>query len=260
MDFQFDNSILREACQRLRDERNDQNLIKAAVALKDTQVLMPAKWDKDPQRLENGKIQFDDDAKVSPMVVTNEKGIKLFPFFTSIEELKKFYGGEAANCLVMSSEQIMPMLKNAKEDVIGLVIDPAGADMPFPTEFLEGFFERYRSPLRQQALNKNSSLYLKDPTGDLQDMEAALISGGFHDKAIKSIYLKERLDTDKPEANAVSWFILVDADEKDTGIFTRLSALVKPAAKDKDIEFMFADSNLGRSIMNNSKPIYVKAF
>lgn len=259
MAVDFDNSVLRESCEKLREERNDRNLVRAAAALMDTKVLMPAKWDKDPEHTEDGKIRFTPDTKVSPMVVTNEKGTKLFPFFTNMEQLKKLYGQEPVNCIVMSVDQYLPMLEQAKDDVIGIVIDPAGCDTPFPTDFIKGFRENYRSPLRPKNVHQGQSLFLQNPTGDLQNMEAALISGGFHDKEINAIYLKERVEPDKPDFKP-TWFILVDSSEKDTTIFTRLTEIVRPAAEGREIEFMFADSKLGRDIASTSKPIYQKTF
>ncbi len=264
MEFQFDNDILRKALQNLREENNDDNLIKAGQALVDTKVMVPAKWDKDPEIDAEGKTHFAPDTKVAPLVVTNENGVKLFPFFTSVEEVKKLYGEKGTNCVVLSMSQYMPMLLSAKKEITGIVVDPAGVDVPFPTQFLEGFVKAYKSPLKQQQINSGESLYLRNPEGNLQDMEAALISGGFHDPAINAIYLKERLETDHPEEKAenqkVHWFILIDSDEKDTGIFTRLSTLIKPAANGKDIEFMFADTRLGQDIKRTSKPIYTKMF
>ncbi len=264
MEFAFDNDILRKALENFRADSSDENLVKAAQALVDTKIMIPAKWDKEPTTDEEGKMHFSPDTKVAPMVVTNENGVRLFPFFTSVEEVKKLYGEKGTNCVVMSMDQYMPMLLKAKKDITGVVVDPAGADVPFPTEFIQNFLKAYRSPLRQQEINSGQNLYLRNPEGDLQDMEAALISGGFHDPAIEAIYLKERLETDKPvekpEDAKVHWFILVDAAEKDTGIFTRLSELIKPAAGGKDIEFMFADTKLGRDIKKTSQPIYTKMF
>lgn len=260
MDFQFDNDILRSALQKMREDNSDENLLKAGQALIDTKVMIPAKWDRDPVEDEQGRIKFSPDTKITPMIVTNESGTKLFPFFTSVEEVKKLYGDQGTNCLVMSVDQYMPMLLSAKNEITGIVVDPAGVDVPFPTDFLAGFVKAYRSPLKQEEISRGQNVYLKNPEGNLQDMEAALISGGFHDPEINEIYLKERLETENPEEGKTHWFILVDASEKDTGIFTRLSALVKPVAQGKDIEFMFADTKLGRDIKKTSQPIYVKMF
>lgn len=189
---------------------------------------------------------------------------ELFPFFTSFEEVRKLYGEDGFNCIVMSADQFMPMLQKAKADIMGLVINPAGVNAAFPTKFLESFYASYKQGgkpgLQQNQLNAGDQLFLKNPSGEeVQAIETALISGGFHDPKIKSIYFKERLikaDEKNPQTN---WFILIDASEKDTGIFERLSKLVQPAAGSKKIEFMFADSKLGQNITSTSKPIYVKS-
>lgn len=260
--MEFNNDILRNALIRMREDNSDENIVKAAQALIDTKVMIPAKWDKDPIVDPSGKISFSPDTKVSPIVVSNEAGIKFFPFFTSAEEVKKMYQGkEGVNCLIMGLKQYLPMLQNAKKEISGIVVDPAGVDVPFPTDFIEGCVKVYRSPLNQQEIRHGESIYLKNPEGDLQNMEAALISAGFHEPAINAIYFKERLDTKSdPENPKNVWFILVDVDpeQKDTGIFARISGLIKPVAGNQDIEFMFADTKLGQDIKNTSKPIYTR--
>lgn len=67
-----------------------------------------------------------------------------------------------------------------------------GVNVRFPSDFLIGFADAYKTPLKQENLAQNSNVYLRDLTGDQQDLEAALISAGFHDKAINAIYMKER--------------------------------------------------------------------
>lgn len=264
MDTEFNNDILHTALVRMREDNSNENVIKAVQALIDTKVMIPARWDKKPMMDEaTGKLIFSPDTKVTPIVVTNEAGVKFFPFFTSVEEVKKMYKDrdENVNCLIMGLKQYLPMLQNAKGEISGIVMDPAGVDVPFPTDFIEGCVKAYRSPLRQQAIGPGQSVFLRDPEGNLQDMEAALISSGFHEPAINAIYLKERLNPQSnPENPESTWFILVDVDpeNKDTGIFTRISGIIKPIAGDKDIEFMFGDTKLGRDIKNTSKPIYTR--
>ena len=77
MDFNFNNEILREALERLREDNRDENLIKVASLLVDTKIMIPAKWDKEPEVDEKGQLHFEPDTKVMPMVVTNENGLKL---------------------------------------------------------------------------------------------------------------------------------------------------------------------------------------
>lgn len=264
MDFNFDNEILREALERLREENSDENLVQAAQILVDTKLMIPVKWDQEPERDEKGQLHFAPDAKIAPLVVTNENGVKLFPFFTSVDEVKKLYGEKGTNCIVLGMVQYMPLLLSAKEEITGIVIDPKGADMPFPTQFLMEFVKDYRSNLKPLKIGKDENLLLQDPKGNLQDLEAALISYGFHDPAINAIYLKERVETSdpetKPEDVKTNWFIIVDVKERDTGVFQRISKVVQPLAQGHDIEFMFADTMIGNDVKKTTMPIYTKMF
>lgn len=264
MDFNFNNEILREALERLREDNSDENLMKAASLLVDTKIMIPAKWDKEPEIDEKGQLHFAQDAKVMPMVVTNENGVKLFPFFTSVEEMKKLYGEKGVNCIVLGMVQYMPLLLSAKEEISGIVVDPCGVDMPFPTDLLMDFAKGVRSNLKPLTKAEDEKLLLQNPKGNVQDLEAALISYGFHEPAIQALYLKERVETNDPEVQPedakVNWFIIVDVVERDTSIFQRISKVVRPLAQGRDIEFMFADTKIGEDIKKTTMPIYTKMF
>lgn len=264
MDFNFNNEILREALERLREDNRDENLIKVASLLVDTKIMIPAKWDKEPEVDEKGQLHFEPDTKVMPMVVTNENGLKLFPFFTSVEEMKKLYGEKGVNCIVLGMVQYMPLLMSAKEEIYGIVIDPKGVDMPFPTDLLMEFAQKVRSNLKPILKSEKEKLLLQDPKGNLQDLEAALISYGFHEPAIQALYLKERLELnhseDQPENAKANWFIIVDVAERDTGVFQRISDVVRPLAQGRDIEFTFADTEIGENVKKTTMPIYTKMF
>lgn len=69
-------------------------------------VYVPAKWDKEPTKLENGKIQFPKDAKMAFMTAASQDGTKMFPVFTSVAEMKNAFGEPGVNCLLLSSERV----------------------------------------------------------------------------------------------------------------------------------------------------------
>lgn len=178
--------------------------------------------------------------------------------------MKKLYGEKGVNCIVLGMVQYMPLLMSAKEEIGGIVIDPKGVDMPFPTELLMEFAQKVRSNLKPILKSDQEKILLQDPKGNLQDLEAALISYGFHEPAIKALYLKERLEVNHPEDNAeeakTNWFIIVDVVERDTSIFQRIAEVVRPLAQGRDIEFMFADTEIGEDIKKTTMPIYTKMF
>ncbi len=256
----LDNDVLRKALEACRANLNNETLGRAGRALMDTKVMIPARWDKEPIAMKDGQMQFAPDTKITVMVAENKNGMKMYPFFTSEAEVKKFFGDRKVKCLVMGSDQFVPMLEQSDSAIEGIVVDPAGVNFPFKSKLIIDLKKNYKSPVKPETIKKGESVYLKNPEGDHNQLEAELISCGFHEPSIKSIYLKERLETANPEEGKTHWFILIDTDEKDTGLFKRISQQVRPYVEGKDLEFMFADSKLGQDIMKTSSPLYTKSF
>lgn len=254
----FTNNILAGALAAMRADQNQQTLLKAVQALLDTKVLAPAKWDKEPVKAADGSMNFDPDTRLSLMIVAGNDGSKYFPMFTSMEEVKNFYGQNPINCLILSVDQYLPFVQAAKEEVKGIVLDPAGADVPFQTEFLEGVRKAYAKPLNQNTIHKGTKIYLKNPDEGHNDLEAALISAGFNEPSIKAIYLKERVENPE-EPEKTHWFIVIDSDELDTGIFTRVGERAKAAAQGKELEFIFTDQKIAQKVAETSKALYTRA-
>lgn len=254
---QFSNPSLQSALEALKENQNNENLLKVSHALLNTKVLCPAKWDKEPEKEPNGALHFTGDTKIQLMVVTNNDGQKFYPFFTNMDQVKGLYKEEPINCLVLTLQQYLPFLLAAKGDIEGIVVDPAGANVVFPTNFVEGIAKASRKNLNQTMIRKGEKIHLKNLTDEYQDLEAALISAGFHEKGVKNIYIKERMD-DPAAPEKTHWFVLVDADDLDTGIFNRIGAACKEVMHGKDMEFMFTNQKLGQDIAKTSKPIYTR--
>ena len=255
----FYNQSLQEACKAFRQEQTNGNLLKVAQALLNTQVMVPAQWDLEPDKDEKGALHFQPETKISLLVVTNPNKDQFIPVFTQQEEVLKLYGNTEVQCLIMNIEQYLPFLTQNPE-LAGIVVDPKGADVPFNTQFLEGVVKasvKGTAPLQQNPIAKEENILLQNPGSGIQDLEAELISSGYHEPAVKAIYLKERVE-DKENPDQTHWFIVVDSDELDTGIFTRIGTRCKPVSHGKDMEFMFTNQRLGQDIAASSRPIYEK--
>lgn len=194
MNNEFKNTSMQQAMSLLREEQTQENMLAAAEALLNTKVMIPARWDKEPQTDENGQLNFAPDTKISLMVISSDNGMRFFPAFTEMEEVKKFYKDNQVTCLILSLDQYLPFLTSAKDTMTGIVIDPKGINMPFKTDFLEGIRKANKQRLDQNTIHKGQKIHLKNVGKEAQNLEAALISTGFHEPAIRAIYLKERVD------------------------------------------------------------------
>ncbi len=254
MPTQYKNPILHEALEKFRADQTNENLYKASHALLNTKVMTPAEWDQEPKTGENGELLFNPDTRISLGVVRGQDDTLFFPVFTSSEEVQNFYKGKEVRCLILELNQILPFLGAAEGKVKGIVVDPAGVNVPFNEEFLKGISEAYKKTLEQNTIQKGTQVRLQDPAEKVDDLEAALISSGYNDPAINAIYLKERLDSDTES----HWFVIVDSNELDTTIFQRIGEKCKGATHGKNLEFLFTNQKLGAEVAAQSKPIYTR--
>lgn len=254
---EFENLSLRQALEKLKADQSKENLLKASRALINTKVLCPAKWDKEPTMEEDGNMHFAPDTRVQLMVVTNKEGQKFYPFFTGMQEVQNLYKEEPVQCLILGLPQYLNFLKASEGGIQGIVIDPASLNVVFPTKFVEGIAKAEKNPLNQNTIHKGEKVHVRNLSKEYQDLEAALISTGFHEKPVRAIYIKERME-DPQNPDKTHWFVIVDSDELDTGIFNRIGAACRDAMHGKQMEFMFTDQKLGSDIARTSKPIYTR--
>jgi hypothetical protein len=254
---QFNNTFLSKAAEEMRNKPDDQSLLKVCRALLDTKVLVPATWDKEPVRTPDGMVKFEPDTRISiGMITTKDNAHRYVPVYTSAEQIKNQYGNSAKSTLLLSLDQIMPFLNDSNGQLEGIVVDPAGSNIPFQAEFLKGLIESNKKTVSQNTIRRGQSIHLKNPEKN-NKLEAALISAGFHEPALRAIYLKERVeDPENPENT--HWFVVLDSDELDTAIINRVGAILGPQAGGKEMEFIFTDQKLGQDVARTSKPIYTR--
>lgn len=246
---------LRKALEQLKEKKDNTSYLAAAQALMDAQIYIPGQ-----AQVSRSKASADENQKspapILPMLVSNQKGEKLFPFFTSIRQMQDFVKDPNTVPLQLDSEQFMPLLLQTEGQVKGAVIDPNGMNMAFDTAFLKDFNSVYGkknpSGLQKKASHMNYQ-DLQDPKEQDQKLEAALISAGFHIPEISSMYLKERKDD---ETGKTSWIVLVNAEKQDPAIFEKLAEIVREVPHSRPIEFAFLPARV--AVFSGSTPLYQK--
>ena len=160
-------------------------------------------------------------------------------------------------CLPLTFRQLMPLVIQAKDEVDGIVINPKHANIPFRYQMLKGMYDTVNKKVNPTTIRKGEKVHLKNPETNYNDLEAALISSGFHEEHINKIFLKERIpDLEHPEQT--HWFVVIDTSDPDPKVFERIADLCKDALHGIGLEFMFTNQKLGQDIANSSRPIYEK--
>lgn len=248
---------LLEALKQLKKKKDNKSYMAAAQALIDAQVYVPGQ-----AQVKAGKAGDTPDAEkkaptpILPMIVSNQKGEKLFPFFTSVSQMREFVKDPDAVPLQLTSDQFMPLLLQTESQIKGAVIDPSGINMAFDTAFLKEFNSIYgqKNPSNLQKKESHLNLQdLQDPAKRDQQLEAALISGGYHIPEISSIYLKERKDA---QSGKTSWIVLINAEKQDPAIFEKLAEIVRKVPHSRQIEFAFLPVRV--PVFPDTTPLYQK--
>lgn len=246
------NKPLKNALIALRKEENQQTINDMARLLRDTSVLAPAVWDKEPEKDENGQLVFEPNTQIQLMIIQDANGKYFFPMFTSYDELRKTQQ-DNVHGLVLSFDQFMSFVEMAKDQIEGIVLDPFSENVPIDVEFLEGVARTKKSVIKATKLKKGDKINVREPVKKVEALIGALNSAAKEIPSIQALYLKERLEGDD-----VHWLVIVDMNPQDPKLFQRLGEACRGKTDNKDIEFIFSSMQVAQQIMADSMPIYTR--
>lgn len=251
---EFKNTQMKEALAKIKEKQTTETINTMLAALMTTKFLAPATWDKEPTMNDKGQMIFEPNTKFQLMIIeTNQKDC-YFPMFTDMEELRKWNFDPKIRSLVLTFEQFMPFIELAKNDIKGIVFDPFGANLPITNEFLFKLHEQQKTSLQENQIKKGDKIYMREPVENIDDLKAAVCEYAKNDPNILSVYIKERVDKEKPS----HWFMIVETANEDVEVFKQIGQACRSVNHGKEIEFMFASASLAKNVMANTKPIYVK--
>lgn len=251
---EFKNTRMKEAMIKLKEEQTPETINTMLAALMTTRFLAPATWDKDPVLNEKGQMIFEPNTKFQLMIIETKNDGCFFPMFTDMEELKKWDSDPNVRSLVLTFDQFMPFIELAKNDIQGIVFDPLGANLPITNDMLFKLNEQQKISLQENEIKKGDKIFMRDPSENIDDLKAVLIEYAKENPNILSLYIKERVDKEKPS----HWFMIVEAVHEDINIFKQIGQACRSVNHGKEIEFMFSSTSLSKNVMSNTKPIYVK--
>ena len=241
---------LQKALADFRKIQDQDSYLKAAAALMNSAVFVPV---YPPE--ENQKPAPDQKQQLKPLLVSGKgKEEKLFVFFTDYKQLTDFTKNAPVMPLKMKFQDLIPMLESTMKTIRGFVIDPLGVNLVFETRFIQQFKEAYGNHSGLQMKESGDLLEtLHEPEERNQELEAALITGGFHIPEIRTMYLKEHTDSKTGKAG---WFVLVESDKHDPELFSQLAKMLDKTAGNREVGFMFVNRQQAQRYAKDSVPIY----
>ncbi|MEY8309493.1 enhanced serine sensitivity protein SseB C-terminal domain-containing protein [Erysipelotrichaceae bacterium 51-3] len=241
---------LQKVLADFRKIQDQDSYLKAAAALMNSAVFVPV---YPPE--ENQKPAPDQKQQLKPMLVSGKgKDEKLFVFFTDYKQLTDFTKNAPVMPLKMKFQDLIPMLESTMKTLRGFVIDPLGVNLVFETRFIQQFKEAYGNHSGLQMKESGDLLEnLREPKEHNQELEAALITGGFHIPEIRTMYLKEHMDS---KTGNTGWFVLVESDKHDPELFSQLAKTLGKTAGNREVGFMFVNRQQAQHYAKDSVPIY----
>ena len=123
------NPELLEAMKAVKAKETDYPVARLFEMLAKAVLITPAKFDKEPQPDENGKVVIDSNIKVNFSLLTNQSGEKVLPCFTDEEILNASQFKDGFKKIILPYKQLAEMVYNSNGAIAGIVINPFGKYM-----------------------------------------------------------------------------------------------------------------------------------
>ncbi len=255
---EFNNIELREALRIVKENNTPENVKAMARVLVGSNLLIPAKWDKQPSRNDKNQMVFAPNTQFQFALASTPKQDKFLVIFTSNYDYKHWDEKQLFNPMVLGFNQLLPMIENLK-DLKGIVVDPTDVNITLSMEFLLQF-KKYQavgvkpdSGVAQKRFRNGEKINLKEVEGK-EDLKKAICEFAKTREDIKAVYIKTRIQDDGSE----HWFLVVDMMPKDPNVFQQFGQAIHPFDEGKQVEFLFDGYEISKKIIHNTKPIYVK--
>jgi hypothetical protein len=99
---------------------------------------------------ENGVSKIDKDAKIQVPMLTAPDGKHFFMAFTDLDELQKWNKEGGQQIFGFSFADYVGMIRNAKENCNGFIINPYSHNIVLPTELVEAIAEKNPNIFKEQ--------------------------------------------------------------------------------------------------------------
>lgn len=255
---EFNNIELREALRVVKENNTEDNVKAMAKILVGSNLLIPAKWDKEPTRNDRNQMVFEPNTQFQFALAKTQKEENFLVVFTSNYDYKHWDEKKLFEPMVIGFNQLLPMIENL-QGLNGIVVDPTDVNITLGMKFLLQFKKftsvgvKPGSSLEQKQFRDGEQIKVKDVEGK-EELKMAICNFARTNPAIQSVYLKTRIQDNGTE----NWFLIVDMVPQDPNIFQAFGRAIHPFDEGKQAEFLFDGYTISKKIINGAKPVYVR--
>ena len=249
------NPELLEAMKALKDKQEGDTMKTLFEAILKAVLIVPAKFDKEPQPDENGKIVLDKNIKVNFALLTNQSGDKVLPCFTDEETLNASQFDDSFQKILLPYKQLSDMVVNSKGAISGIVINPFTENCCIPAELMIDYHNFSNKNLVQKKLTPGSTVKLRTPRYQpvqmLEECSKLLVKYPVVERAYIQMMEEEKKE-DK-------YLVALDMLGDERPLLSALIPAMKPHAFGIEIAFVKTDNPLGQKVKELAEPFYVRA-
>lgn len=253
------NDELKKAISELRIGSKDDNTTGRILRnLVSGSYIIPVTMEPKPAVNENGEISAEGKYKINIRIITNNKKESFIPCYTDYEEYDK--GLESKNTqdadkLVMTYDEIIPMIKQSGGRISGLVVNPFGESMPFNTELIDRLEnDRKKGPLSKKEVKPGAGIKLRTPKYMPIDMLEEAKKLLAEEPDVSAAYM-QMMETEDGEDQ---YLIVIEGGDDMQGIFAKLGPELKEYSFGIKVVFTPSDNPLGQKVLELTEPFYTK--
>lgn len=230
------------------------NEIAQQIAM-EARFISPVKFSKEPILNEDGTAQLPEGTTISFLQLSNEKGEKFYPVFTSANEMMKWdmIRKEKPQTLTLGFDDYASMILD-RNGGAGFVINPFSDNLMIAREAVERWRKKKQLETKghlEQRLTPDTKLDITEPKELPMALVGALTSAAKEIGGVNALWLMQ-MEKDSVKSHLV----IVDFDGDRDTVYNALGNAAKPFIGSMDLSLISARDSLGKDVTKDRAPIY----
>ena len=258
-DFSAANNALIELIAKVKSASKEEfmpimNDIAQEIAM-NAKFISPVRFSQEPVLNEDGTARLPEGTTISFAQLTNEKGQRFYPVFTSADEMMKWdqMKEQKPQTLTLGFDDYASMVldRNGGE---GFVINPFSDNLMIAREAVERWRKKKQLQTKghiEQRLSPDTKLDITEPKQLPIALVNALTTAAKKDSSVKALWLLH-MEHD----GSKSHLLVVEHDGERDKVYSALGSAAKPFIGDLDLSIISAADSLGRDVTKDRAPIY----
>lgn len=246
------NPELKAAVAALREQANAEAELKFIEALERAHFLAPVSIEPAPDTAgADGQATLGEDTRVSFQLISRQDGAVFFPAFCDWEELGKWTQTPGQQTIIATLEDYTAMILGQEGEAGGFVVDPFGANLVVPREFLAA----RKGQIMRETVSKDTEVLLGEPKDYPAAMAEAVKAHLAGVPEVKTAWLRLMV-----KEGQESYLVIADCGDGDLhSIFNGIGQAALPHLNGMSLDLTPLEGDFAHSAVENVAPFYTRA-